>query len=147
MRRVSRIILFAGALLLSSGGGTALAAASSSGDLPPVSIADPAPADDDVERVRWQKKAVDAYRGLAAAQQRYDTAVARFSSLRSRNRDRGEVKVKAMQEKADAELALAAAEERFESLSEDARKAGVPPGWVRVFDGDWMSETEPASIP
>ena len=147
MRRVTRIILFTGAVLLSGGTAAAIESPASSDDLPQVTIADPAPADEDIERARWQKKAVDAYRGLAEARQRHDAAVARFSSLRSRNRDRGEVKVQAMQEKADAEAALAAAEETFESLSDEARKAGVPPGWIRVFDGDWMSETEPASIP
>jgi hypothetical protein len=57
------------------------------------------------------------------------------------------VKVKAMKEKADAKQALEAAEERLESLSDEAHRAGIPPGWVRVFDEDWMSESEPASLP
>lgn len=149
MRRITGITLGMGALWLALAVGSAQAAPSASGDLPRARISDSAPQDDDVERAHWQKKAVDAYRGLAQARQRYDAATARLSSLRSRNRDRGDVKVEALKEKADAKTALEAAEQRFESLSEEARVAGVPPGWIRVFDEDWMSETEdePASIP
>jgi hypothetical protein len=147
MRRVSGILWVACAVLLAGGVEGAGASSSSTDALPKIEMADPSPAQDDVERARWQKKAVDAYRGLAEARQRYDAAVARYSSLRSRNRDRGDVKVQAMKEKADAEEALAVAEERLESLSEDAHRAGIPPGWIRVFDEDWMSESEPASLP
>lgn len=146
MRRVYGSIGVAGVVLLVAGVATADISSSSDG-LPRIEIADPSSLDDDVERAHWQKEAVDAYRGLAAARQRYDAAVARFSSLRSRNRDRGDVKVKAMKEKADAKQALEAAEERLESLSDEAHRAGIPPGWVRVFDEDWMSESEPASLP
>ena len=99
------------------------------------------------QRAKWQKRSVDAYRGLAEARQRHDAAVANYSRLRSHNRDRGDARVNALHERAEAEANLAAAETRLESLSEEARKAGVPPGWIRVFDEDWAGDSEPANTP
>jgi len=147
MRRMLWIALGAGALWMGLAGGLASASPESKGAMPRARIEHPAPQDDDAARAQWQKKAVDAYRGLAEARQRWEAAVANLSSLRSHHRARGDAKVQAIQEKADAKKALEAAVKRLESLSDEARVAGVPPGWIRVFDEDWMGETEPASIP
>jgi hypothetical protein len=147
MTRVVPFLPLLAALLLATAGGLASAAPSASDPLPRAEVADTGPAPEDVERAHWQKLAVDAYRELAAARQRVEAADAAYARLRTHKRGGGDAKVSALKEREDAAAALAAAQARVESLAETARKAGVPPGWIRVFDEDWMPDSDPADIP
>lgn len=82
-------------------------------------------------------------------QQRYRLAIARERSARveyerasmawkrgmRRHRLRGDRRVKARERLQDAEAQLHAAASDLESIPEDARRAGVPPGWLREVEG------------
>ena len=92
------------------------------------------------EREHWVEQIRNAQDELGTARQRYDRALEAYRRMRHRASMRGGKKAEVMQERDDAKAALDAAERGLEELLESARRAGVPPGWIR----DAM-EPEPAS--
>lgn len=84
----------------------------------------------------WRQRALQTHREAANAQARYDAVMAEYSRLRAKQRDRGARKVDVLVKKQQAEEALRIANEKLAALPEEARRAGVPPGWVRVFPED-----------
>lgn len=88
----------------------------------------------------WHQYALTLHREAADAQARYDEVMAEYTRLRTSHRDRGEPKVEILKQKEEAEAALRAAEERLAGLEDEARRAGVPPGWVRIFPEDLESD-------
>ena len=87
---------------------------------------------DDSRRQQWITKFTQAYRDVAEAQVRHEKAIEAFTRAKHRNRARGERRAELEREIAEAEAALAKAQERMRNLSEVARRAGVPPGWIRA---------------
>ena len=110
------------ALLLALCGPTVALPAGSA--LPPVSAPQ-------VDRDFWQKQIEEAREELALARARHEAALATYRAIRHRRRTRGPRKRAALKERGEAEAALVEAERHLEELLELARRAGVPPGWIR----------------
>jgi hypothetical protein len=96
--------------------------------------ADP-PADPEAEeRATWEQAVRDARAALAAAQERHAAADRAYRQMRHHHRGRGEKKAEILAEREAAAQELAEAQERLEALPEEARRAGVPPGWLQLDD-------------
>ncbi len=110
------------ALLLALGG-PALA--------PPARGATPPVSAPQVGREAWQQRIEQAREELARARARHEAALEAYREMRHRRRARGTRKQAALKERSEAEAALDEAERRLEELLQQARRAGVPPGWIR----------------
>ncbi len=80
----------------------------------------------------WREQALEARANVADARERYSAAQTAFRSMKQRRRPRGEARVAIEVEYEEARAELAKAEQELESLDEQARRAGAPPGWLRV---------------
>jgi len=100
---------------------------------PPVARAQ---GDDDPSRAAWQQRLRDLRSELRQARTASAAAKASYSRMRSRNRLRGEAKAEVIEKVATTEKAVVAAEHKLEAFYEEARRAGVPPGWLRLPEGD-----------
>jgi hypothetical protein len=83
------------------------------------------------DRETWVDAIRDAREELAAARGRYEEARKAYSRMRQRRKARGARKAELVQERDQAAAALAEAERGLEQLLLSARRAGVPPGWIR----------------
>ncbi len=79
----------------------------------------------------WQTRIEEAREELVQARARHEAALAAYRSVRHRRRARGARKQAALKQRGEAETALVEAERHLEELLEQARRAGVPPGWIR----------------
>jgi len=79
----------------------------------------------------WVGRVRDAYRAVAEARSRHLAAEQAYTSMRHRPSQRGEEKAAILAERTAAEAALADAEAQLAQVLEEARRAGVPPGWIR----------------
>jgi hypothetical protein len=103
---------------------------------PPAAAAEPG-ADSTAQREQWRQRsgAVDAEveeagHQVAEAQQRLDAAISPFNPLTPRGF--GNPEVPALREALDkAKAALSAAEKRQAAFQEEARRAGIPAGWLQ----------------
>ena len=84
-----------------------------------------------VGREAWTKRIRTAHHSVAEAHRRHAAAITAFQKARHRHRARGAQKQKLMAEREDSRLELEQAEHRLEGLLEQARRNGVPPGWLR----------------
>ena len=98
---------------------------------------------DAAERERWEQQLGEARRTLAAARERHEAAELAYKRMRHRNRERGAAKAAILAERDEAVRALAEAEQGLEALREEARRAGVPPGWLRADDEETPASPEP----
>ncbi len=110
------------ALLLALGG-PALA--------PPARGATPPVSAPQVGREAWQQRIEQAREELARAGARHEAALEAYRDMRHRRRARGTRKQAALKERSEAEAALDDAKRHLEELLQKARRAGVPPGWIR----------------
>ena len=83
------------------------------------------------DRETWVQAIRDAQEDLATARWRYEEARKSYSKMRQRRKARGARKQDLVQERDEAAAALAEAERDMEQLLVSARRAGVPPGWIR----------------
>lgn len=83
------------------------------------------------EREHWQKRKRELEKAVDDAQARIDRAEATYGRGRRANRLRGQQKVDALKELDEARQQLADAQKALEAFPEEARRAGVPPGWIR----------------
>ena len=83
------------------------------------------------DRATWVKAIRDAREDLAAARGRYEEARKAYNKMKQRRKARGASKEALVQERDEAAAGLAEAERGMEQLLESARRAGVPPGWIR----------------
>jgi hypothetical protein len=83
------------------------------------------------EREHWQARKRELEKAVEDAQARLDRAEATYGRGRRANRMRGDAKVEALKELDEARDQLAAAQQALEDFPEEARHAGVPPGWIR----------------
>lgn len=88
-------------------------------------------AESPTDRESWLRRIRDARDQLGAARERYDQAVQAYGKMRHRRKARGAEKSAILDERAASSAALDAAEEDLHALLEEARRAGVPPGWIR----------------
>lgn len=79
----------------------------------------------------WVKRIRDARGELASAHARYEKAVHAYSEMRHRRHERGEAKLAIIDEQEAARGAITQAARKLDALLEEARRAGVPPGWIR----------------
>ena len=102
----------------------------------------PSPAESEGEKAQWVKRIADAQHALDAANARYADAIKSYGHLRHRRRQRGEAKAEILREQEDARTEVTVATRDLEDTLEAARRAGVPPGWVREALG---GATRPAA--
>ncbi len=100
----------------------------------PVSADSPASVSANDGHAYWRELYRDTLERRAAAHQRLETARTVYRDGRQRKRLRGERKRAALAELEVAQAELDAAELELEALPERARRAGVPPGWLRNFE-------------
>ena len=89
----------------------------------------------------WQGRFRTAREAVVAARARHREALEAYAQMRHRRRERGEEKQKILEELTASEVALEESENSLEELFESARRAGVPPGWMR------MERDEPPAAP
>jgi hypothetical protein len=83
------------------------------------------------DRETWVQAIRNVRDDLATARWRYEEARKSYSKMRQRRKARGARKQDLVQERDEAAAALAEAEHDMEQLLLSARRAGVPPGWIR----------------
>ena len=83
------------------------------------------------DRATWVNAIRDAREDLAAARARYEEARKAYSKMKQRRKARGARKEALVHERDEAAEALAEAEHGLVQLLQSARRAGVPPGWIR----------------
>ena len=94
-----------------------------------------------VDRRAWVGRIQDAQERVHTAQDLYVTTMLSYRQMRHHRRVRGEEKLYILTLRKAAQNKLTAAEDNLSQILEEARRAGVPPGWVR----DAMAEQNPAA--
>jgi len=79
----------------------------------------------------WVERIATAQETMDRANQRYEDAVQAYGLMRHRRRARGERKAAILLEQENARAEVTKATRDLEQTLEAARRAGVPPGWVR----------------
>ena len=93
------------------------------------------------DRIEWTERIREARERVQAAQNLYVTTMLSYRKMKHRRRARGEEKLYILTLRKAAESELDAAERNLDTLLEEARVAGVPPGWLR----DAMAGPDPAA--
>lgn len=83
------------------------------------------------EMASWQGRYRAVLEKVETARHELARAEAEYSSNRHHVRKRGEPRQELVDERANAESRLRRAEQELEDFREEARRAGVPPGWLR----------------
>ena len=83
------------------------------------------------EREAWQQRVREAREELADADLRQRRAFTSYGEMRHRPHMRGARKRDVLDERVAAKEALEEAQRGLDALLEEARRAGVPPGWLR----------------
>ena len=110
--------------------------------------ADDPPADEvsyEAQKEMWQARFRTAREAVATQRVRRQEALDAYTQMRHRRRERGDEKQRILEELTASEVALEASENALEELFEEARRAGVPPGWIRTARDD--SPAAPESGP
>jgi hypothetical protein len=96
-------------------------------------------------RASWQ----DRYRGLLQDRTRFSESIAisnkNYTQAQRRNYPRGGARQQFLLDAANAEKKLAETEEKISQVFDEARDAGVPPGWLYEVDDEPILVTRPAS--
>ena len=98
-------------------------------------------ASSDADRAAFQNRHAQQVRAVEAALARQEAAEVAYQQVRHRGRIRGDAKAQVLAEREAANEALAQAEQNLEDILEQARRAGVPPGWMR--NNPQLEETAP----
>jgi hypothetical protein len=83
------------------------------------------------DKEAWVARLREANQNVAAARRRSQQADVDYREMRHRNRARGEAQEHILAEREQAAAALETAEHQMDALVENARRSGVPPGWIR----------------
>ncbi len=86
-------------------------------------------------KFEWQQRYRLAIARERTARVEYEQANLSWKRGMRRHRLRGDRRVRARERLQDAEAQFQAAMTDLESIPEDARRAGVPPGWLREVEG------------
>lgn len=106
--------------------------------VPAEATAQPAPAkqgEEDRAKKAWQDRYRDAFARERAARVELEAARTAYTKGRNRQRLRGDKRAQAVERIRVAEVELAEATRDLEVVPEEARRAGVPPGWLRDVEG------------
>jgi len=95
------------------------------------------------EKADWIERLSEKQRELANAKARHARAQASYQRMRTRNTSRGDKRSQSVGELQAAETALEEAEAELKATLADARREGVPPGWIR--DASSRSSNSPAA--
>ena len=95
-------------------------------------------------RVQWRARLLVANQEVASAQKRNTAALRTYEIMRHRRRPRGEGKQEIMDALELSREELATAQQKLEKIEKAARRAGVPPSWLR-FDPAELDV--PAAVP
>lgn len=85
-------------------------------------------------KAAWQGRYRTLIDQVAGALTRYEIARARYSKNRQRNTARGQARKQINDQLRQAEIERADAEAELAEFPEIARRAGVPPGWLREVE-------------
>jgi hypothetical protein len=89
----------------------------------------------EIQRKRtWQVKYQAVVARKNTAQRRVDVSETLLREARQRDRLKGQHRVEVFSELDAARQELAASEKALTEFPENARRAGVPPGWLREFE-------------
>ncbi len=88
----------------------------------------------EIDQQMWVQRLEDARERLKRARTAVEEGDAAYAKGRHRTRLRGEPREEIVAEREAAALELAAAEEAWPKLLEEARRAGLPPGVLRPFE-------------
>ncbi len=91
----------------------------------------------------WMNRIQQARARLSTAQDRYASAMVSYRQMKHRRRARGEQKLSILTQRKAARSELTAAQRELDALLEQARREGVPPGWLR----EAMATEIPAAQP
>lgn len=95
----------------------------------------PAAADDDSQRkIDWQHRYSSVLAGAAKAEARIEASRKALRKARQRDRLKGEHRTKILAELEAAEQEAETARVLLEKFPESARRAGIPPGWLREVE-------------
>ena len=97
-----------------------------------LSIAHVAESGEGLKRDQWRAQFRASREAIVEARQRHRNAIAAYAETRHRRNVRGAPKRASIDELAAAEAAVPVAEAALRDLYERARRAVVPPGWMRV---------------
>jgi hypothetical protein len=86
----------------------------------------------DSDRSAWEMRVRGAREAVARASARRDAAETAYDRMRHRDYPRGKAAAAVEAERSAARAAVEAANRSLEDLLEEARRAGVPPGWLRA---------------
>ena len=90
---------------------------------------------EDRTRKAWQDRYRNAIDRERAARIELEAAQAAYNRGRHRQKLRGDKRVRALERIRLAEQELAEATRDLERVPDEARRAGVPPGWLRDVEG------------
>ncbi len=102
--------------------------------------ADPSPDPEVAEWELWQQSLREARSAVAEARARQQAAETAYQRMRHHHRGRGAAKEAILVEREEARHELAEARHDLEELSERARRAGVPPGWLEPDEDETLQE-------
>jgi hypothetical protein len=109
--------------------------------------ADPEPTDAvalEAQKEQWQSRFRAARAAVAEARERQRAARDAYAKMRHRGKQRGDAKRQILAELSASETALEDAQSALEEMFETARRAGVPPGWMRMPHGENPAAPEPS---
>ncbi len=90
--------------------------------------------DPEVQRRYWQQRTTAIHQKNRDALLRYQAAMAAYDSMR-RDNLRGEKRLAVVAERELAQANLDRAQRELDTFSEEARRAGALPGWIRPPPG------------
>jgi len=95
------------------------------------------------QKMHWIERLTEKQQQLVNAKARYAKAQTSYQRMRTRSTSRGDKRSRVVAELKAAESALADAETELETTLAEARREGVPPGWIR--DANDRTPTSPAA--
>lgn len=94
-----------------------------------------ASAEDETQRKQdWQHQYSTVIAGAAKAEARVETSRKALRKARQRDRLKGDHRVKVLAELEEAEREVEKARALLDKFPESARRAGIPPGWLREVE-------------
>lgn len=86
------------------------------------------------DKREWQQRYTELIVEVQTLEQRVVLGEAAYSRNKTRHRLSGERKIEIIADLNEAKAQLVDAKQRLEAFPDEARRAGVPPGWLREVD-------------
>ena len=88
----------------------------------------------EADKESWQQRYLELLTAVDDATSRLEVGRGTYSKAKQRGRLQGDRKRELLESISQAEADLASASEALENFPEEARRAGVPPGWLREVE-------------